>query len=103
MFANACIHAEDDFLDASLDLTNKEGILAAKMKIALSPISGSGDYIEEFMKKVDGDVRNMSSLPTLQTLGQVLQITRKIMDNVSQVVHLSKFEPHYSISADRDD
>jgi len=43
---------------------DKEGILAAKMKIVLSRISGSGgDNIEEFMKKVDKDVSLMRTLP----------------------------------------
>ena len=63
MFAYACIHAEDNLLDANFDLTDKEGILAAKMKIVFSRISGSGDNIEEFMKKVDDDISLMSSLP----------------------------------------
>ena len=89
--ANACIHVEDDLLDTSFNLTDKKGILAAKMKIALSRISGSGDNnIEEFMKKVDGDVSLMSGLPSnLSTLGQVLKLTKTIMDQFSQVVHLS--------------
>ena len=90
---NTCIHSEDDSLDTSFDLTNKEGILAAKMKIVLSRISGSGDNIEEFMKKVDDGVSLMSSLPSnLSTLGQlrqVLTLTKTIMDKFSQVVHLS--------------
>jgi hypothetical protein len=90
MSANACIHAEDDLLGTSFDLTDREGIPAAKMKIVLSRISGSGDNIEEFMKKVDDDVSLMSSLPSnLSTLGQVLKLTKTIMDKFSQVVHLS--------------
>ena len=60
------------------------------MKIALSRISGSIDDIEEFMKKVDDDVGLMSSLlPSNPTLGQVLKSTKAIMDQLSQVVHLS--------------
>ena len=60
------------------------------MKILLSRISGSGDNIEEFMKKVDDDVSLMSRLPSnLSTLGQVLKLTKAIMDKCSQVVHLS--------------
>ena len=91
MFANAHTHAEDDLLDSSFDLTDKKGILAAKMKIVLSRISGSGDNIEEFMKKVDDDVSRMSSLPSnLSTLVQVLKSTKAIMDQFSQVVHLSR-------------
>ena len=90
MFANACMHAEDNLLDTSFDLTDKEGILVAKMKIVLSRISGSVDDIEDFMKKVDGDVSLMSSLPSnLSILVQVLKLTKAIMDRFSQVVHLS--------------
>ena len=92
MFVNAWIHAEDDLLDASFELTDKEGIRAAKMKIVLSRISGSADNVEEFMKKVDNDVSLMNGLPSnfkLSTLGQVLKLTKAIMDRFSQVVHLS--------------
>jgi hypothetical protein len=92
MFSNACIHAEDDLLDISFDLTDKEGILAAKMKISLSCISRSGVYIEEIMKMVDDhEVALMSRLPNnLTTLGEVLQLTKALMDQFSQVVHLSR-------------
>ena len=89
---NACIHTEDNLLDSSFDLTDKKGILVAKMKIVLSGISRSGnsDNIEEFMNKVEGDVNRMSSLPSgLSTLGQVLKSTKAIMDQFSKVVHLS--------------
>ena len=85
---NTCIHSEDDSLDTSFDLTDKEGILAAKMKIVLSRTSGSvvNHDIEEFMKKVDDDVGLMNSLPSnLSTLGQVLQLTKPIMEQFSQV------------------
>ena len=88
------LHAEDDLLDTSFDLTDKGGIPAAKMKIALSCVSRSINNIEEFMKKVDDDVGRMSSLPsnfsTLgQALGKVLKSTKAIMDQYSKVVHLS--------------
>ena len=90
MFANASIHAEDNLLDTSFELTDKGVVLAAKMKIAFSLIPGSGDNNKEFMKRVDDDVSHMSSLPSsLTTLGQVLTSTKAIMDRVSQVVHLS--------------
>ena len=90
MLANSCIHTKDNFLDASFDLSDKEGIVAPKMKIVLSRISGSVDNIEEFMKKVDNDVGLMSGLPSSwSTLGQVLKFTKAIMDQLSQVVHLS--------------
>ena len=93
MFAyNVCIHADDDLLDTAFDLTDKEGILAARMKIVLSRISGSSDNIEAFMKKIDDDVSLMSGLTlpsNLSTIGQVLKLTKTIMDQFSQVVHLS--------------
>jgi len=54
------------------------------MKILLSRISGSVDNIEEFMKKVDADVSRLSSIIP-SALGQVLQMTKIIMDRVSQV------------------
>ena len=81
------IHFEDDLLDTSFDLTDK-GILAAKMKIVLSCISRSADEIEEFVKKVDGEVGLMSSLPKLSTLGHVLKLIKAIMDQSSQVVQV---------------
>ena len=85
-------YTEDNLLDSSFDLTDKKGILVAKMKIVLSGISRSGDSdnIEGFMNKVDGDVNRMSSLPSgLSTLGQILKSTKAIMDQFSKVVHLS--------------
>ena len=89
MFANASIHAKDDLLDTSFELTDKGVVLAAKMKIAFSLTPGSGDNTKDFMKRVDDDVSHMSSLPSsLTTLGQVLKSTKAIMDRVSQVVHL---------------
>ena len=92
MFSNGSIHAEDDPLDTSFELTDKGVVLAAKMRIALSLVPGSGDNIKEFMKRVDDDVSHMSSLPfpsSLSTLGQILKSTKAIMDQVSQVVHSS--------------
>ena len=96
MFANGSIHTEDDPLDTSFALTDKGVVLAAKIRISLSLVPGSGDNIKEFMKKVDDDVSHMSSLSvpsSLSTLGQVLQLTKTIMDQVSQVVHLSSLKP----------
>ena len=59
------------------------------MKIVLH-ISESVDNIEEFMKKVDDDIDLMSSLPrNLSTLGQVLKLTKNLIDKISQVGHLS--------------
>jgi hypothetical protein len=61
------------------------------MKIVLAPISVSVDYIKGFMEKVDADVRLLPSnntVPsTVSTLGGVLQLTKNIMDKVSQVRH----------------
>ena len=96
------LHPEDDLIVTSFDLTNKEGILAAKMKIVLSRISGSVDDIGEFMKKVDDDVGLMSSLPSnLSTLGQVLKLTKTIMDRFSQVIHLSSLNLIIEIGSSR--
>ena len=89
MLADAFIHAEYDLLDKSFELKDKGVVLAAKMKIAFSLIPGSGDNIEEFMKRVDDDVSHMSSLPVPSTLGQILKSTKAIMDQVSKVVHHS--------------
>ena len=92
MFDNARIHAEDNILDTSFDLTDKKGFHAVKMKIVVTCISRSSDSdnIEEFMKKVEDGVSLMSSLPSnLSTLGQVLKSTKAIMDQFSQVTHLS--------------
>ena len=84
------MHVEDKFIDGSFDLMDKNGILAAKLKIVLSGTSRSGDSdnIEEFMKKVDDNVNRMSSLlpSNLSTLWQVLKSTKDIMDQFSQVV-----------------
>jgi len=59
------------------------------MKIALSPTSESDDDIKEFMEKVDADVSRLSSkdaVPsTASALGQVLQVTKAIMDQIAQV------------------
>jgi hypothetical protein len=86
MFDNACMHTEDNLLGTSFDLTDKGGILAAKMKILLSCNSRSD--VEEIMKKVA--VGRMGRLPNnLLTLGQILKSTKAIMDQFSQVVHLS--------------
>ena len=92
MFANPSIHAEDDSIDTSFELTDKGVVLAAKMKITFSLIPGTGDNIKEFMKRVDDDVSRMNSLPmpsSLSTLGQVLKSIKAIMDQVSQVGYLS--------------
>ena len=76
------------------------------MKIALSRISGSVDNIKEFMEKVDADVRRLPSngaVPSaVSTLGKVLQLTKNIMDGLSQVRHrcLLYIDPH-SKSADQ--
>ena len=92
MFTIAPIHAEDDFIDTSFELTDKDVVLTAKIKIAFSLIPVSDDNIKEFMKRVDDDVSHMKSLSvpsSLSTLGHVLKSTKAIMDQVSKVVHLS--------------
>ncbi|KAF8817223.1 hypothetical protein BYT27DRAFT_7075154 [Phlegmacium glaucopus] len=60
------------------------------MKIFLSRISGeSVDDIKKFMEKVDDDVHRLSSndavTSTVSTLGQVLKLTKTIMDQLSHV------------------
>ena len=77
-------------LVAEFDLTDKKGnSFPAKMHIALSPISGSGDNMKEFLDKVDADVSRLSSndavASTVSTLGIVLQLTKTIMDKLSEV------------------
>ena len=86
---------------------NKKGIsILAKMKIVLSRISGSVDDIKEFMEKVDADVSRLSSndavTSTVSTLGQVLELTKTIMDKLSKVRHSMSIDLH-SKSADRGD
>ena len=106
MFANVSIRAEDDLLDTDFGLTDKGVALTTKIKITLSLIPESGDNIEEFMKKVDDDVGRMSSfsLPSnLSTLGQVLNLTKAIMDQFSQVVFLSSLNLILANPADRGD
>ena len=77
---------------------DKEGVLAARVKIILSRISGSGDNKENFMKKAEDDV----SLPNnLSTLMQVLKLTKTLMDQFLQVVHL--FSSLNRIYADQGD
>ncbi|KIJ93635.1 hypothetical protein K443DRAFT_12698 [Laccaria amethystina LaAM-08-1] len=75
---------------ADFGLTDKKGnSFRAKMHIVLSPISGSGDNTKEFLDKVDADVNRLSSngavAGTVSTLGIVLQLTKTIMDNLSEV------------------
>ena len=76
------------------------------MKIVLSRISGSVDDIKEFMEKVDADVSRLSSndavVNTVSTLGQVLELTKTIMDKLTKVQHLMSIDPH-GTSADRGD
>jgi hypothetical protein len=85
---------------------NKKGIsIPAKMKIVLSRISGSVDDIKEFMEKVDADVSRLSSnavTSTVSTLGQVLELTKTIMDKLTKVRHSMPVDLH-SKSADRGD
>ncbi|KAG6906173.1 hypothetical protein DXG01_015448 [Tephrocybe rancida] len=77
--------------NASFDLMDEKGIpVPIKMNIALSPISKSEDYIKRFLEKVDADVSRLPSNATVansvSTLGQVLQLTKTIMDKLSQIL-----------------
>ncbi|KIJ94632.1 hypothetical protein K443DRAFT_354461 [Laccaria amethystina LaAM-08-1] len=76
------------FLENAADfgLTDKKGnSFPAKMHIVLSP---SGDNTKEFLGKVDAGVNRLSSngavAGTVSTLGIVLQLTKTIMDNLSE-------------------
>ena len=59
------------------------------MHIVLSPISASGDNMKEFLDKVEANVSRLSSndavANTVSTLGIVLQLTKTIMDKLSEV------------------
>jgi len=72
-------------------MKNEKGILVpAKIKINLSRIAESDSDIKKLMEKVDADVSRLPSdtVPsTFSTIGQVLQLTKNIMDKVSQVCH----------------
>ena len=75
------------YLDATFDLMGTP--ILAKMKIVLSPVPTSNDYIKKFMEEVEDD---LSRLPkhdavanTVSMLGQVLKLTKTIMDQVSKV------------------
>ena len=76
------------------------------MKIVLSRISGAVDDIKEFMEKVDADVSRLSSndavANTVSTLGQVLGLTKTIMDKLTKVRHTMSIDPHSKL-ADRGD
>ena len=58
------------------------------------------------MEKVDADVSHLSSndavVNTVSTLGQVLELTKTIMDKLSKVRHSMFIDVHRK-SADRDD
>ena len=73
---------------------NKEGDpVSATMKINLSRISESDSNITKFMEKVDADVSRLPSNDvvgsTVSMVGKALQLTKNIMDNLSQVHHYS--------------
>ncbi|KDR71040.1 hypothetical protein GALMADRAFT_802023 [Galerina marginata CBS 339.88] len=75
--------------NASFDLMDKKGDpVRAKMKIALSPTSESDDDIKVFMERVDTDVSRLPSHGTMwntvSTVGKTLQLTKNIMDSLSQ-------------------
>ena len=70
----------------------KRASVPAKMRIVLSPISGSVDYVKEFMENVDGDVFHLPSnvmvARAVSTVGQVLRLTKPVMDQLTQVRRL---------------
>ena len=59
------------------------------MKIVLSLIPKSADYIKAFTEKVDHDLGRLSKhdgvANTVSTIGKVLSFTKTIMDKVSKV------------------
>ncbi|KAG6904884.1 hypothetical protein DXG01_006459, partial [Tephrocybe rancida] len=76
---------------ASFDLADKKGIrVSIDMNVALSPDNKSEDYIKKFLEKVDADVSRLPSndavANSVSMLGQVLQLTKTIMDKLSQAV-----------------
>ncbi|KAF8954305.1 hypothetical protein BDZ97DRAFT_2081794 [Flammula alnicola] len=75
--------------DTPLDLTDKKGDpISAKMKMGLSRVSESDSNVKTFMEKVDADVSRLPSnkavINTATTVGKALQLTKNIMDNLSQ-------------------
>ena len=58
------------------------------------------------MEKVDADVSRLSSndavANTISTLGQVLELTKTIMDKLTKVRHTMSIDPHSKL-ADRGD
>ena len=61
----------------------------ATMRIVVSSTLESEEDIKKFLEKVDADVSHLSShddmASTFSTLGQVLKLTKAIMDQFSQV------------------
>ena len=83
------VHFENNLLDAGLDLMDKTNSpISAKLKIALSGISGPIDNIMEFMDEVDASVQHLPStdiINNVSMLGPALQLTKQIIDNISKV------------------
>ncbi|KAF8888393.1 hypothetical protein CPB84DRAFT_1470437 [Gymnopilus junonius] len=80
----------------SLELKDKKGDpVQLKMTMALSRVSGSEGDSTKFMEKVDADVsrldnnRRISS--AISMLAPILQVTKKVMDNLSQSKHHGPF------------
>ena len=79
-------------LDASLEMKDTAGSpTSEKMKITITLVSGpSLDNIKEFLDAVDASVGRLKSVGagggrTVTVLGNVLQLTKNIFDNLSQV------------------
>ncbi|KDR70450.1 hypothetical protein GALMADRAFT_885433 [Galerina marginata CBS 339.88] len=74
---------------AAFGLTDEEGTaIPIKLKIALSPIPQSDDYVKQFLEKVDANISRLTKSGTVETtasaLGQVLKLTKMVMDRLSQ-------------------
>ena len=79
-------------LDTAIDLEDKTGAaIVSKIKLKLSSVS---EPDEAFMKSVDDHISRLDarldgavgSIP-ISTLGKALQLTKRIMDNFSNVCY----------------
>ncbi len=78
--------------DAGLEMKDMAGSpVPEKMKITITLVSGpSLDNVKEFLDAVDASVSRLKSVGagggrTVTALGNVLQLTKNIFDNLSQV------------------
>jgi hypothetical protein len=77
-------------------LKDKTGtVIASQIKIKLSLISKPGNNFETFMKSVDAGVSRLDGVTVtsagISALGTALQLTKNIMDIISDVCHWYSF------------